>query len=144
VATDAEHGVISPGAIGFDINCGVRLLATSLALDAVTGRLGRLIDALYEAIPTGVGSKGRVTLAARDADAEVRVHATASLGRLLLEWRSSNLRLSPSLAERVRTFLLERAAAYQPIRERRYAIEALGWSGDHPDVAAELDRLFRR
>src|SRR5437870_1489429 len=50
VATDAEHGVISPGAIGFDINCGVRLLATSLEAREVEGSLRALVDALYRAV----------------------------------------------------------------------------------------------
>jgi tRNA-splicing ligase RtcB (3'-phosphate/5'-hydroxy nucleic acid ligase) len=62
VATDARSGVVSPGAIGFDINCGVRLLKTSLRADDIAGRMERLVDALYEAIPTGVGSKGSLTL----------------------------------------------------------------------------------
>jgi tRNA-splicing ligase RtcB len=66
VATDVESGVVSPGAIGFDINCGVRLLATELDADAVTPRLRELVDALYTAIPTGVGSKGRISLSDRD------------------------------------------------------------------------------
>src|SRR2546430_4326491 len=57
VATDAEHGVISPGAIGFDINCGVRLLKTPLDAGDVATRMERLVDALYETIPTGVGSR---------------------------------------------------------------------------------------
>src|SRR5947207_11657910 len=57
VATDAEHGVISPGAIGFDINCGVRLLRTSIDAHQVAPRMTALVDALYRAIPTGVGSK---------------------------------------------------------------------------------------
>jgi tRNA-splicing ligase RtcB len=68
VATDAEHGVISPGAIGFDINCGVRLLKTPLDAGAVVTRMERLVDALYETIPTGVGSRGAVTLDARMLD----------------------------------------------------------------------------
>src|SRR5215211_3663605 len=51
VATDAEHGVVSPGAIGFDINCGVRLLRTSLEHAEVTPRLSELVEALYAAIP---------------------------------------------------------------------------------------------
>src|SRR5438477_9520300 len=68
VATDAEHGVISPGAIGFDINCGVRLLKTPLDADAVATRMERLVDALYAAIPTGVGSRGALTLDARMLD----------------------------------------------------------------------------
>src|SRR5437867_13407601 len=62
VATDAEHGVISPGAIGFDINCGVRLLTTPLAAADIVARMERLVDALYAAIPTGVGARGALTL----------------------------------------------------------------------------------
>jgi len=62
VATDARHGVISPGAIGFDINCGVRLLGTSLRAERIAGRMQALVDALYEAIPTGVGSRGELEL----------------------------------------------------------------------------------
>ena len=62
VATDARSGVVSPGAIGFDINCGVRLLKTWLHAEDIAGRMERLVDALYAAIPTGVGSKGSLTL----------------------------------------------------------------------------------
>ncbi|MGH7312487.1 MAG: RtcB family protein [Candidatus Rokuibacteriota bacterium] len=62
VATDAERGVVSPGAIGFDINCGVRLLRTGLDADAVLPELPALVDALYAGIPTGVGSKSPVAL----------------------------------------------------------------------------------
>src|SRR5687767_14573143 len=68
VATDAEHGVISPGAIGFDINCGVRLLRTTLERAEVAPRLESLVDALYRAIPTGVGSKSRLSLRPRDLE----------------------------------------------------------------------------
>jgi len=66
VATDAAHGVVSPGAIGFDINCGVRLLATELSVADVRDRVAALVEALYATIPTGVGSHGRVTLDAPD------------------------------------------------------------------------------
>jgi tRNA-splicing ligase RtcB (3'-phosphate/5'-hydroxy nucleic acid ligase) len=65
VATDAEHGVVSPGAIGFDINCGVRLLRTALEGTAIAPKLGALVDALYGAIPSGVGGRGAVSLDAR-------------------------------------------------------------------------------
>jgi tRNA-splicing ligase RtcB len=64
VATDVRHGVISPGGVGYDINCGVRLLRTDLTRDDVGARLEALVDALAVAIPSGVGSKGRVRLAA--------------------------------------------------------------------------------
>ncbi|MGH7389818.1 MAG: RtcB family protein [Candidatus Rokuibacteriota bacterium] len=66
VATDAEQGVVSPGAIGFDINCGVRLLATALQAGEVAPRLGELVGALYAAVPTGVGSEGLVRLSPRE------------------------------------------------------------------------------
>src|SRR3989475_3602319 len=65
VATDAVRGVVSPGAIGFDINCGVRLLRTELRQAEIAPRVESLVDALYAAIPTGVGSQGRVKLDAR-------------------------------------------------------------------------------
>jgi tRNA-splicing ligase RtcB len=68
VATDAEDGVVSPGAIGFDINCGVRLLRTNLERQDVTPKLGALVEALYAAIPTGVGSKSHLSLRPRDLD----------------------------------------------------------------------------
>ncbi|MFC1660851.1 RtcB family protein [Gemmatimonadota bacterium] len=50
-----EGGVISPGGVGYDINCGVRLLRTNLSPKEVKPRLPRLMDKLYESIPAGVG-----------------------------------------------------------------------------------------
>jgi tRNA-splicing ligase RtcB len=58
----ADTGVISPGGIGFDINCGMRLLRTRLTEDEVRPRLGALVDALFEAVPCGVGARGLVRL----------------------------------------------------------------------------------
>src|SRR5246127_592993 len=55
-AVDAERGVISPGGIGYDVNCGVRLLRTGLDADAIAARAERVADALYATIPAGVGS----------------------------------------------------------------------------------------
>jgi len=66
VATDLGDGVVSPGGIGYDINCGVRLLRTALTRDEIHPRLESLVDALYAAIPAGVGSKGRVKLSGRE------------------------------------------------------------------------------
>ena len=58
-ATDpAEGGVVSPGGVGYDINCGVRLLRTNLARDDVQPRLQALMDALFRRIPAGVGRGG--------------------------------------------------------------------------------------
>src|SRR3989344_5858303 len=57
-AMDAETGVISPGGIGFDINCGMRLVATNLTHDQVQPHLTDLVDRLFQQIPCGVGGKG--------------------------------------------------------------------------------------
>lgn len=59
-AIDEQIGVISPGGVGYDINCGVRLASTNLRYDEVAPRVDRLADALFEAIPAGVGSQGAI------------------------------------------------------------------------------------
>lgn len=65
-ATDAETGVVSPGGIGFDINCGVRLIATDLMREQIRGQADRLADALFHALPSGVGGAGMRDLSARE------------------------------------------------------------------------------
>lgn len=57
-AFDQDTGIISPGGVGFDINCGMRLLTTPLQVQDVTPKIKQLVDELFEAIPTGVGAKG--------------------------------------------------------------------------------------
>jgi len=64
----ADDGVISPGGIGFDINCGMRLLRTSLTEPEVRPKLRELVDSLFAAVPSGVGATGLVHL----SDAEFR------------------------------------------------------------------------
>src|SRR5688500_11306992 len=64
-ATDAGHGAISPGGVGYDINCGVRLARTDLAAEAVQGRLPRLLDELFAAVPSGVGAEGAISKLSR-------------------------------------------------------------------------------
>jgi len=59
-AMDYETGVVSPGGVGYDINCGVRLLRSDLTLKDVKGRISDLIDQLYINVPTGVGGEGRI------------------------------------------------------------------------------------
>ncbi len=61
-ATDPDAGVISPGGIGFDINCGIRMVATSLTLEEVKPNLKDLVNALFNRVPSGVGSKGMLRL----------------------------------------------------------------------------------
>lgn len=57
-ATHADNGVVSPGGIGFDINCGVRLIATDLLRDQVRGKVDKLADELFNNLPSGVGGAG--------------------------------------------------------------------------------------
>jgi tRNA-splicing ligase RtcB len=61
-AFDLEKGVISPGGIGFDINCGMRLVRTNLTSEEVKPRLRELVNKLFASVPTGVGCKGSVHL----------------------------------------------------------------------------------
>lgn len=62
-ATDAEEGVISPGGVGFDINCGVRLVRTNLKIgDLDRNKIRQLVDELFKNIPSGVGSQAKVRL----------------------------------------------------------------------------------
>jgi tRNA-splicing ligase RtcB len=63
-----DTGVISPGGVGYDINCGVRLLGTYLEQDEIAPYLRDLTAALYRACPSGVGGKGRVRVSERELD----------------------------------------------------------------------------
>jgi tRNA-splicing ligase RtcB (3'-phosphate/5'-hydroxy nucleic acid ligase) len=61
-----EGGVISPGGIGFDINCGMRLVITNLTLDDVRPRLKEIVDLLFQRVPAGVGSHGFLKISRDD------------------------------------------------------------------------------
>lgn len=59
-AMDAKDGVISPGGVGYDINCGVRLLSSDLPVSEVRPRTKQLLAQLFRDVPTGIGSKGAI------------------------------------------------------------------------------------
>lgn len=61
-AFDVQEGIISPGGVGYDINCGMRLIRTDLTTEEVRPRLEQLMTELFRGIPAGVGSKGMVRL----------------------------------------------------------------------------------
>ena len=65
-AFDAEEGVLSPGGVGFDINCGVRLLRTDVTEAEVKPLLRALVDNLFEKVPSGVGEDARIKLSKGD------------------------------------------------------------------------------
>ena len=62
VATRLDGGVVTPGGVGYDINCGVRLLRTELTKEEVQPRLRELINLFFAEVPTGVGTRGKVRL----------------------------------------------------------------------------------
>jgi len=63
-----SDGVVSPGGVGFDINCGVRLLRTNLTHEEVSPRIKELVDTLYNNVPSGLGSKGKIRLRSGEID----------------------------------------------------------------------------
>ncbi len=65
-AFDVKKGVISPGGIGFDINCGMRLIITNLTESEVKPKIKLLIDELFDLVPTGVGASGTVRLSTEE------------------------------------------------------------------------------
>ncbi len=67
-AMDMEEGVISPGGVGYDINCGVRVLRTDLTYDDIKKYLRQLLQAIYTNVPCGVGSQGKLRLSKKDLD----------------------------------------------------------------------------
>jgi tRNA-splicing ligase RtcB (3'-phosphate/5'-hydroxy nucleic acid ligase) len=68
-AFDPDEGVISPGGIGYDINCGVRLLRSELHFDDVAPRIEKLADQLAREVPSGVGRGGSLVLKGAELDA---------------------------------------------------------------------------
>jgi len=67
-AMNVESGVISPGGVGYDINCGVRLIRTNFKYAEVKKYLEKLADAIFKNVPTGVGSRGKVKVSRSELD----------------------------------------------------------------------------
>ena len=76
IATRHPDGIISPGATGYDINCGVRVLVSNITADELRPHLEKLVNALFQNIPSGVGKGGAIRLNANELD-EVMVRGAA-------------------------------------------------------------------
>lgn len=74
-ATHLEEGIISPGGVGYDINCGVRLLRSDLQLKDIQDKIPRLVDSLFVNIPSGVGSKGKIRISQKELDEVLNIGA---------------------------------------------------------------------
>ncbi|MFX1359698.1 MAG: RtcB family protein [Promethearchaeota archaeon] len=66
--TDADTGMISPGGVGYDINCGVRLLRTNLMFKDIQSSIPNLLSTIFKNIPSGLGSKGKLNISYSDLD----------------------------------------------------------------------------
>ena len=81
-AFDPDEGVVSPGGVGYDINCGVRLVTSKLTRTEIVPRVAQLADALHESIPSGVGSERRdLRLTDRELDGLLRDGAQWAVAR---------------------------------------------------------------
>ena len=80
-ATRVEDGVISPGGVGYDISCGVRLIKTDIPRQEVAGKLGEVMDLLDASIPKGLGTKGRLRLDRREMEGVLAQGAQALVSR---------------------------------------------------------------
>ncbi len=67
-AFDAEDGIVSPGGVGYDINCGVRVLRTDFTYDEIKNRIKDLVDEIFINVPSGVGSEGKIRLSKKEMD----------------------------------------------------------------------------
>jgi tRNA-splicing ligase RtcB len=87
VATHEHEGVVSPGAVGYDIGCGVRLLASRLTRETLTPRIDALADALFREVPCGVGSSGTIPVGKTELTKVLRDGARWAVARGMGEER---------------------------------------------------------
>lgn len=80
-AFDDAQGVISPGGVGYDINCGVRLMRTGLTIKDVLPRIEKLVDTMFNNVPSGVGSSGRIKLSTAEVDEVLATGARWAVNR---------------------------------------------------------------
>jgi tRNA-splicing ligase RtcB len=80
-ATAMKDGVVSPGGVGYDINCGVRLLRTNLIEQDVKPRIHQLVDHLFEDVPSGLGSQGKIRLNQKDLDQVLSIGARWAISK---------------------------------------------------------------
>jgi len=139
-AFDVREGVISPGGVGYDVNCGMRLIRTDLTLAEVAPRLPRLMDELFRRVPAGVGAGGSVKLSRSDLNA-VMVQGARWCVEQGYGWHRDLERSEEGGCIRVTD-----PSTGHPVDERRHRRERLqartvGVEGDVGQVVVHPDRL---
>ncbi|MFQ5527660.1 MAG: RtcB family protein [Thermoanaerobaculia bacterium] len=137
-AFDADEGVVSPGGVGYDINCGVRLLRTNLERGAVERRRDRLAEELFRAIPTGVGAAHKsLRLSAKDLRGVLRGGAGWAVEHGWGESEDLPVLEEQGCLETARPDLVSRRA----LERGRAQLGTLG-SGNHFAEVQSVDRVF--
>ncbi len=80
-AFDLENGVISPGGVGYDINCSIRLLRTNLTKKDIEKNQKKIVETLFQDVPSGVGMKGRIILKEKELDEVLRQGANWAIAK---------------------------------------------------------------
>jgi tRNA-splicing ligase RtcB len=137
LATDPdEDGVVSPGGVGYDINCGVRLLATGLAVSDIRSRMEPLMDALHAAVPAGVGGRGSHPLAAAELRRVARRGAAWAAERTGASWPMEHIESHGCLSGAD-----PEALSAQAVERGRGQLGTLG-SGNHFLELQEVDEVY--
>jgi tRNA-splicing ligase RtcB len=136
-ATDARSGVISPGGVGYDINCGVRLLAAEVAAEDVGGRVEAIVHDLARSIPSGQGRGGALSLADEELDRVLEEGC-----HYLVERGLASADDLPAIEASGRLDGAEAAAVSERAKERgRSQLGTLG-SGNHFVEVGVVDEIF--
>ena len=139
-ATDpSQEGVVSPGGIGYDINCGVRLLRTNLNVHQLKGKSKDLVDKIFNSIPCGVGRSGLIQLTEHELKSVIEHGSKWSIERGYghaadLEFIEANGHLEKANAEAVSRRCLQRG---------KNQLGTLG-SGNHFLEIQVVDHVFHR
>ena len=136
-ALDYENGGLSPGGIGFDINCGVRLLRTNLTEEQIRPQLKELLEEIFHNVPSGVGRGGRIRLTTSQLDEVLELGAKWAVengyGRERdLEFLEENGRLEQADASKVSSKAKKRGAPQ---------LGTLG-AGNHFLEIQKVDKIF--
>jgi tRNA-splicing ligase RtcB len=136
-AFDMEEGIISPGGVGYDINCGCRLMTTSLKAQSIKPLIKDLVVSLYKNIPTGVGSRGTIQLSKQD-ECNVAVEGAA--------WAVKNGFGQPEDLERTEDHGAMEGADPSTLSDRalKRGLDQLGTlgSGNHFLEIQEIDKIY--
>jgi tRNA-splicing ligase RtcB len=137
--TDANDGMISPGGVGYDINCGVRLLRTNLTVKDIQATLPDLLNTIFLNIPSGLGSKGKLNINYSDLDKVLNQGLNWALDK--------DYALEADLKHcEEKGFLKDADANLVSIKAKQRAIKQLGslGSGNHFLEIQKVDEIYNQ